>query len=74
MTRYKRGHSSERLETTSIRPKFHVDGSVTYWSVYDQSWRTSWIVPDRELAAMPEAERMRVLKHLNGVGKVPEES
>lgn len=37
---------------------------VRYWSVYDQSWRTSHVcgVPDRELAAMSPRERGRVLR------------
>jgi ribosomal protein L32E len=46
------------------KPKFHRDGSVTYWSVYDQAWRRSWSVPDRELAAMPEAERRKIQKRV----------
>jgi len=43
----------------------HHDGTVTYWSVYEQSWqRRQAHVPDRELAAMSEKERKRVLHHL----------
>lgn len=49
---------------SSIKPKFHRDSSVTYWSVYDQAWRRSWSVPDRELAAMPEAERRKIQKRV----------
>jgi len=54
----RRGHAR-----VALKPKFHRDGSVTYWSVYDQAWRRSRSVPDRELAAMPETERNRVVKH-----------
>ncbi len=49
----------------AYQPKCHRDGSVTYWSVYHQVWteRVRY-VPDRELAAMPSADRERVLRHL----------
>jgi ribosomal protein L32E len=50
--------------SSNIKPKFHRDGSVTYWSVHDQAWRRSWSVPDRELAAMPEGERRKVQRRL----------
>jgi hypothetical protein len=47
----------------------HKDGTVTYWSVYTQSWaeRQTW-VPDNELAAMNEVERNRVIRHLEDAG------
>lgn len=45
-------------------PVCHRDGTVSYWSVYDQSWRVRVAhVPDRELAAMPDRERQRVIRH-----------
>ena len=47
------------------RPTIHRDGTVTYWSVYQQVWRTRVpiaTVSDRDLAAMPEQERNRVLR------------
>lgn len=48
----------------------HKDGTVTYWSVYRQSWvRRARSVPDQEYAAMSEPERRQVDAHL----KAPEE-
>jgi hypothetical protein len=44
----------------------HRDGTVTYWSVYRQAWiRRARRVPDRDLAAMDEAERGRIALHLS---------
>jgi hypothetical protein len=59
------------MSAASLRTKFRRDGSVTYWSVYDQAWRTSWYVPARELAAMNPKERERVLRHLRRHGPKP---
>ena len=43
----------------------HRDGTVTYWSIYQQQWvRHAESVPDEEYAAMGEAERERAIKHL----------
>lgn len=50
-----------RQQTT--KPRCHADGTVTYWSVYEQQWRTAYRVPDQELAAMQEQERRRVQAH-----------
>lgn len=45
---------------------FHRDGTVTYWSVYQQVWvKRASRVPDHELAAMSPKERERVIKHLS---------
>ena len=41
----------------------HRDGTVSYWSVYDQRWHRSRAIPDRELAAMDPASRRRVSRH-----------
>ena len=41
----------------------HRDGTVSYWSVYDQRWHRSRAIPDRELAAMDRASRRRVSRH-----------
>ena len=50
---------------TSTTPKCHRDGTVSYWSVYEQQWRVRVHgVPDRELAAMSAEERERVMRHL----------
>jgi len=43
----------------------HRNGTVTFWSVYGQMWvKQALNVPDGELAAMNEAERNKVLRHL----------
>lgn len=43
----------------------HRDGTVTFWSVYKQVWvHRALSVPDEELAAMNEAEREKVIRHL----------
>lgn len=53
------------METTTT---LHDDGTVTYWSVYEQVWRErAQSVPDRDLAAMGQEERLRVIEHLGGV-------
>lgn len=50
---------------TKTATKFHRDGSVTYWSIYDQTWKKRvFFVPDEELAAMPGQERERVIQHI----------
>lgn len=46
---------------------FHRDGTLTYWSVYDQVWirrAPMSSIPDQELAAMPRAIRTRIMKKL----------
>jgi hypothetical protein len=44
---------------------FHRDGTVSYWSVYNQVYiRRASTVPDNELAAMSGKERARVIRHL----------
>lgn len=54
------GENMSNLNTTC-----HRDGTVTYWSVYEERWRRRIAhIPDRELAAMGEAERVRVMRHL----------
>lgn len=48
-------------------PICHRDGTVTFWSVYLQSWRTCVrFVDDAELAAMTPRTRARVMRHLGG--------
>ena len=46
------------------RPTYHRDQTVTYWSVYRQSWVRSSRIPDAELAAMDTPTRARVMRHL----------
>lgn len=44
----------------------HGDGTVTYWSVYNQVWvNRASDIPDDELTAMDSKERKLVMKHLN---------
>lgn len=45
------------------KTSYHRDGTVTYWSVYSQTWQRSSRVSDAELAAMGHDERERVLRH-----------
>jgi hypothetical protein len=43
----------------------HQDGSVSYWSVYEQRYRCRvWSVPAAELAMMNNDERERVETHI----------
>lgn len=50
---------------TKTATKFHRDGTLTYWSVYEQIWRERVErIPDQELAAMSGPERDRVRRHL----------
>lgn len=49
------------------RTVYHRDGSVSWWSVYSQSWHRTWTLPpDADLAAMSVAERKRIERHLGG--------
>lgn len=48
--------------TTGFDSKTNQDGSVTYWSVYKQSWQTATTqeeIPSREWAAQAESDRNR---------------
>ena len=57
-------------KTTAYAPTFHRDGSVTYWSVYEQQWRRSRNtrdISDREYSAMGGAERGRIIRHMKGL-------
>jgi len=55
----KGGRPSSNFDST-----FHRDGTVTYWSVYEQVWRRTSEIPDSELAAMSIAEREQVERHI----------
>lgn len=47
--------------TDAFHTTVHRDGTVTYWSVYEQVWNhRAEVVPDRELAAMSGDERKRI--------------
>lgn len=47
-----------------FRATCHHDQTVTYWSVYRQSWVRSSRIADAELAAMDTSTRDRVMRHL----------
>jgi len=43
----------------------HKDGTISYWSVYQQSYQIRvHAIRDEELAAMNERTRVRVIRHL----------
>ena len=42
---------------------YHSDGTVTYWSVYEQGYRRARRPPYRELREMPHGLRERVMRH-----------
>jgi hypothetical protein len=45
--------------------RLNTDGTVTYWSVYAQTWIVgAHGVPDAELAAMPREESDAIQAHL----------
>lgn len=47
-----------------LKPILHRNGSVTYWSVYNQVWvRHALSMPLLELLAIPQPYRKRVFKH-----------
>jgi hypothetical protein len=59
---------------TKTRPTLHRDYTVTYWSVYYQSWiHRAKIIPRRELEALSVHDRDRVIAHLK-VRKQAEET
>ena len=48
----------------------HSDGTITYWSVYQQVWvRRAEAIPARELAEMGAREREDAIAHLTGGAK-----
>jgi len=49
------------------KPSLHPDGTVTYWSVFEQRWIRTDVIPDREFAAMLMDECERVFDHVHGV-------
>jgi hypothetical protein len=54
------------LRGESVKITYHRDGTITYWSVYNQIWEPRQnTIPDKELAAMNDKERVRVKKHLD---------
>lgn len=52
---------------TNKEPQLHDNGTVTYWSEMQQCWvRRTSIVPEGELAGMPDGIREKIEKHLLG--------
>ena len=50
---------------TPLKQTLHRDGTVTYWSVYQQRWiKRASMVPDRELAAMGGNDRLEAMLHI----------
>ena len=48
-----------------MKTTYHRNGTVTFWSVYQQRWVSkARNISDSELAAMSEGERNKVAKHL----------
>ena len=57
--------------TNEIITQMNDDGTVTYWSVYDQVWiHQAYCIPDRELAAMGAAEQDAVRSYLRETGEL----
>ena len=56
---------AENHPTRTTKIVLHRDGTVTYWSVYEQLWLTETVsqINDRELAAMGKENREKVIKH-----------
>jgi hypothetical protein len=60
-----RAPNRHQPQEDSVEPKINSDGTVTYWSVYQQTWVwRAYSIPDRELAAMDSTERELVLRSL----------
>lgn len=55
-------------DTQGPRPAEFDGNEITYWSVYEQRYRTDIAVPDRELAGMPEVERDRCIEWMRELG------
>lgn len=47
----------------AFKTRFHRDATITLWDVYTQSWERTGRPSDAQLAAMPAAERERVIRH-----------
>ena len=50
-----------------MKTKYHRNGEVTFWDVYDQVWRrvAADRIDDAALASLTEAERRRIAKMAN---------
>lgn len=49
----------------ALKTTLHRTGTITFWSVYDQTWhRHTRFITDQDLAAMASSERCAVLRHL----------
>lgn len=43
--------------------RYHRDGTVSYFSIYRQTWERKCFMPAHELAALSPADRKRVSAH-----------
>ncbi len=51
---------------TNLRTIFHRDGTITYYSVYQQVWRRHLSsISDGDLAAISGSEHDRIERHLH---------
>lgn len=60
---------------TAQETRFHDDGTVRYWSIFAQQWRTASRVediPDNEYEAMTRTERAEVIGFFGGGAGYPE--
>ena len=59
-------HNKRFNKMSDYAIKYNEDGTITYWSVYNQVWvNHADNVPHKELAAMPQNERNKVTDHLS---------
>lgn len=47
-----------------MRTTFHKDGTMTYWSVYSQTWRRSYGISNDDLRAMSPQMQAKVSAHM----------
>jgi hypothetical protein len=61
---------------SNYRTTFHRDGSVSFWSVYQQQWMREQAihVSDKHLASMSSHDRERVVKMVKSWSEGPRET
>jgi len=48
-----------------MKNTYHKNGTITYWSVYNQQWvKNAASIPDEEFAAMSFKDREKSIRHL----------
>ncbi len=67
MTTYTTPAMKTATKTDPYKTKFHRDGTLTFWSVYEQRWNRTRAehVSDENLASMSAADRKRTLRTAN---------